>query len=184
MAKKLKPGELARSSQAAGDPLTNVTNELDILHPDREAVIAGRKIILREYGFVEGLKIRALARPFTDALYGLFDAQPPDFELILDIVADHAETVLQLAAIAADVEQSWVDDLNDEDGNMLLLLWWGANGGFFTRQLMRRKLVGLGQELAEAKQRASQLSGGQTFTQPLPPMGTTSGNSASTPSDS
>jgi hypothetical protein len=152
--------------------------DLDVLHPNREAIIAGRKIVLREYGFVEGLRLRPLTRPFTDDLYTVFGkGTPPDYEEILDIIGRHADTVLELAAVAADVEIEWVRKLSSADGDLLLLLWWGATSPFFIQNLLRR--VGIEQEAARLRNPA-----GATSTPPSLPITTTPSSSADTPSAS
>ena len=152
--------------------------DLDVLYPNREALIAGRKIVLREYGFVEGLRLRPLTRPFADDLYTVFGkGTPPGYEEVLDIIGRHADTVLELAAIAADVEVEWVRKLSSADGDLLLLLWWGANSPFFIQNLLRR--VGIEQEVARLQNLA-----GATSTPPSLPTTTTSNSSADTPSAS
>lgn len=164
MAKLIKPPKAKKAPGA----------DLDVLHPNREAHIAGRKIVLREYGFVEGLRLRPLIRPFTDDLYTVFrQGTSPGYEEILDIIGRHADTVLELAAVAADVEVEWVRKLSSADGDLLLLLWWGANSPFFIQNLLRR--VGIEQEAARLQNRA-----GATSTPPSLPTTTTPSSSADT----
>ncbi|MEO6933840.1 MAG: DUF6631 family protein [Collimonas sp.] len=152
--------------------------DLDVLHPNREAVIAGRKVTLREYGFVEGLRLRPLTKPFTDDLYAVFfNGIVPDYEQVLDIIGRHADTVMELAAKSADVEVEWVRTLSHADGDLLLLLWWGANSHFFIQNLLRRS--GIEQEVARLQRLA-----GATSTPHSLPTTTTQSSSATTPSAS
>lgn len=152
--------------------------DLDILHPNREAMIAGRKVVLREYGFVEGLRLRPLSKPFTDDLYALFfSGTAPDYEQILDVIGRHVDTVIELAARSADVEVEWVRALSHADGDLFLLLWWGANSHFFIQNLLRRS--GIEQEANRLKRLA-----GATSTPPSLPTTTTQSDSAITPSAS
>lgn len=164
MAKIIKPPKTKKATGA----------DLDVLHPNREATIAGRKVVLREYGFIEGLRLRPLIRPFTDDLYALYrNGPPPGYEEILDIIGRHADTVIELAAVAADVEVGWARKLSSADGDLLLLLWWGANSHFFIQNLLRR--LGIEQEVERLKHLA-----GATSTPLSSPTTTTSTSSADT----
>lgn len=130
-----KQAKAARGKRAA-----NPADELEVLHPERQISIAGRDITVREYGFVEGLTVRALAKPLTDALYAQARAggSAPLYTEIDDVLAQHPEMTVALLAKAADVEPEWIHRLNDEDGADLLLTWWLVNSGFFIRPLLRR----------------------------------------------
>ncbi|MFU4637262.1 hypothetical protein ACM71F_30855, partial [Pseudomonas aeruginosa] len=44
-------------------------DDLQILHPERTLEVQGRMVTMREYGFVEGLKLRATMQPFLDDLH-------------------------------------------------------------------------------------------------------------------
>lgn len=114
--------------------------ELEILHPNREVKIAGRQLTVREYGFVEGLQVRALAAPFLEGLYQAVGAgsRAPSFDEVQDVLAGHADAVVELIAKAANVEAGWIRTLGDEDGELLMLNWWLANAGFFIRRVLRR----------------------------------------------
>jgi len=150
-------------------------DEIDILHPERCATIAGRKIVVREYGFIEGMRLRPLMQPFLDDLFLAMQAgQPANYQQALDIIAAHIDTVVELAAVAADVELAWVQSLPDRDGQHLLMLWWGANYPFF----MQRNLSRLQIELREA---ALAQSDGEKSTPPSSPTTTVSTPSAATP---
>lgn len=161
--------------QPAEDP----QDDLEILHPERELRIQGALIQVREYGFVEGLKIRPIAQPFIDSLGALFKSGNLTTETVIDTVAEHLDAVLELVAIAADVDREWIEQLNDADGQALLMTWWGVNGPFFVRALQTRAIT----ELLEAQRKAGQASAGQTSTPTSSPTGTTSTASGATPSD-
>ena len=130
MARKLK----RRTTPAAID-------ELDVLHPERSMIIAGRAVTVREYGFIEGLRLRPVYKAFADELYAVFVDHAPEFEAVLDIVARHVDAITELCAVAADVEPDWVRSLSSDDGELLLMLWWGANAGFFIHRLGTRLAV-------------------------------------------
>lgn len=157
------------------DALTPGANDLEILHPERTATIAGRKITMREYGFVEGLKVRALTKPLIDALHKFVaDGSVPSAEEVQVILAEHADTVVVLMAKAADVDTEWVASLNQYEGDDLMAMWWGCNGPFFMRKAIDR----LKQEKLSQLVRA-----GQMPMQNSSPMATSQTESSTTLSD-
>lgn len=131
-------------------------DDLAILHPDREIVLAGRAVTVREYGFVEGLKLHAIAQPFFDALYASCarTGDTPSFVDVEQVLVEHSECVLELIAKACDVEVEWIHSLSDEDGYLLMQQWWLANAGFFIRRVVQR----LATEGAKARRRAGRVS--------------------------
>ena len=62
---------MARKKQAdivapASAPAEVGADDLEVLHPDRTATIAGRAVTMREYGFIEGLKLAPLYKGIVD----------------------------------------------------------------------------------------------------------------------
>lgn len=133
-----KSGKAAAPSGAAASP--GKPSELEVLHPERHVLIAGRSLVVREYGFVEGLKLRALIQPFLDGLYAVIAAGAgiPSFEQVQSVLAEHPDALVDMMAAAADVEPEWIRTLDDQDGEALLTNWWLANAGFFIRRVLRR----------------------------------------------
>lgn len=133
VAKQPAAGALRKSAAAAA-------KELEVLHPDRQVIIAGRSISVREYGFIEGAKLAPLIKPLTDALHELIaDADaPPGFDAIAYVIAGHIDEVVQLVAQAADVEPEWITSLSDQDGDFLMQVWWQTNAHFFIRRVLRK----------------------------------------------
>lgn len=141
MARKHEPTK--PSSKAAPKPAGD--DDLEVLHPERQCSIAGRDLLMREYGFVEGLKLRPLYAPLIETLKPvLAEGELPDLEQILDLLVDHAERLPQLMASACDQPLEWVVSLGHEQGHNLMLVWWGVNGPFFVRsaagQLLSKKV--------------------------------------------
>ncbi len=144
MAKKLDPEALDAAPVAEAD-------ELEILHPERQLKLAGRDITVHEYSFVEGLRLRALAKPFTDGLYNLLSGnQVPDFDAIQDLLGEHVDVVLDLVCESARLDRDFIDSLDPAEGELLLMAWWACCGPFFLRSATRRIQVQL-QEQATAK---------------------------------
>lgn len=173
MAKKVnKP-----RSKPAAPP--DAAAELEILHPERTASIAGRNLTMREYGFVEGLKLRPVMQPLLDDLFQVAteSAALPDLESIMGILAAHHEAVIELMAQAADVEPDWVVGLGQQDGYHLMMLWWAVNGAFFINTVVQRMQAVMAVKAQQA--RAGQMSGRSSSSR-----GTSQTASADTPGDS
>lgn len=115
--------------------------DLAILFPERTATIAGVAVVMREYSFMESMKLHALITPLVEGMVGLLlgDALPFD-DALRPIFGDHADDVVTLIATACDQPREWVAGLGDEDGTQLRLLWWEVNGDFFGRRV-RESLV-------------------------------------------
>lgn len=144
------------------------SDDLQVLHPNQTLVIEGRTLTIREYGFVEGLGLRALMQPFLDDLYAVTKAQQgvPPLEAIIGVLGRHAGVVAELISISAGVELEWVHKLPPRQGNALMYAWWTANGPFFVDAVMDRIR---GELAAEAARKAR---AGQTSTQPSLPEDT------------
>lgn len=132
-------------SKAKTKRATDGAEDLEILQPSRTIEIAGRKLTLREYGFMEGLEVQRDAAPILAALTAA--TEQPDavgFETIMDVLATHPAELTSLIARSADVEVEWLRDrskISDADGQNLLMTWWMVNGGFFVRRIVRRLAI-------------------------------------------
>jgi hypothetical protein len=143
-------------------------DDLVVLHPEQTVTINGQEITVREYGFIEGLKLRPLMKPLHDRLYEITQSgQRIELESILDVVADNPGELTQLIATSAGVNVSWINSLNDADGTLLMMTWWGVCGPFFVRKLSDRLMTAQLQRQAERNAIA-----GATFTPPSSPMAT------------
>ncbi|WKE65074.1 hypothetical protein PVT67_15635 [Gallaecimonas kandeliae] len=113
--------------------------DLETLFPDAEIAIAGRDITVREYSFVQGLRLRASIQPLLAGLAKL-TAKPENtpIDAILDLMAEHHDQVLDLIAASAGVERAWIEQLGDADGQALAFTWWRVCGPFFVRQLQSK----------------------------------------------
>ena len=60
---------MARKVVKPEKPAEPGADDLQVLHPERSPIIAGRQVTVREYGFIEGLGLRPLAQPFLDELH-------------------------------------------------------------------------------------------------------------------
>lgn len=117
--------------------------DLTVLHPDQTLMIAGRELTVREYRFIEGLRLQPLFEPFLNALYASLNDtdRVPELHQLVQIMGQHQEQIMELVAISAQVEPDWIEQLNDEDGMQLLYTWWAVNAGFFMRRIGSRLLL-------------------------------------------
>lgn len=146
-------------------------DDLDILHPERTLTLAGRELTVREYGFVEGLRLRPLMQPLLDDLHqAIATGKLPELEQVLVILATHYEASLDLVAVAADVERAWLDKLTQDEGYLLLTVWWSVNGPFFLRSVIQRIAAAAVTRAARAAQASA--PDGPTSMSPLSPLAT------------
>ncbi len=141
-------------------PAAEGADDLQKLHPNLEAPLNGRIVVVREYGFVEGLLVRQQLKPFLDGLYELIKAESiPPLEQIMELVVDHLDAVLQAVATSADIDIEELKSLeSQEEGDLLLMRWWTANGPFFYRRALSRILAERYRAAEAEKQRAGQTS--------------------------
>lgn len=113
------------------------TNDLAILHPERQQTIAGVAVTMREYGFIEGVQLAEPVRRVVDALGDVaFSGQLLTPHALRPAFAQHVDDVVTLMAAASDQPEAWVRDLNDVDGQALMLLWWVTNADFFVERVI------------------------------------------------
>lgn len=166
-----------RNPEATGDT-QRAADDLDVLHPERELTFPWGKIVVREYGGIEWMRLRSLARPIIDRLSALLaTGVEPDFEVALDILADNMDAVVQLLAHACDESIETIQELSPIEMDDLLLYWWGANCRFFIHRAASAVAVNLAREVIER-------SAGASSTPPSSPTVTDSTTSAATPADS
>lgn len=155
---------MAQRSEGTSSAPEVGAEDLSVLHPDRPVVIAGKAIVVREYGFIEGLRLRPTLQPFLNELHAIASSgRLPELEEITSMMGSHADAVSHAICVAAGVEYEWLEGLNQDDGQHLLMLWWTTNGPFYIRSVFQRIVA----ERAVASQHA-----GETSTQPLSPLDT------------
>ena len=155
MARRVPKEKAKPAPKGAGS--VNGPGDLAAMHPDRRLSVAGRALLIREYGHVEGMEIEVICKPFFDALYALVPAGggAPEFAGIAAAMKANFPAVRwliaraisspppfpgdddeQAYAEAVDQNQRWVHGLGDVDGATLRSAWWAVNVGFFTRRLL------------------------------------------------
>ncbi len=167
-----KPKKQAQQESAADD-------DLEILHPDREVRVNGETVTVREYRFVEGLRLRATAAPLVEALGELMQRNV-DLDQVYALLADHEELLLELMALSIDKPVEFVAGLDGPEGELLMDTWWVVNASFFTRAVQRRLLAARAHRLTAATR---DFVGG-TSTERSSPTDTPPDSSGNTPTDS
>lgn len=125
--------------EAPPPPAAAGADDLQVLHPDCSAKIAGRAVTVREYGFVEGMRLRPRMQPFLDDLHAVAaGGRLPHLEQITTLLGTHIDAVTEAVAVAADVDMDWLAGLTQDEGQHLLMLWWTANGPFYMRSVFSR----------------------------------------------
>lgn len=149
--------------------------DLEVLHPEQVVKIGERTVTVREYGFVEGMRLYPLYDPFLQELYDLMkQGEVPSAAVVQGVLASHMDEVIALVAKASDLEEDEVKKLPMRDGQKLMDAWWVANGPFFLRSVMNRVM----EERVREKVRA-----GRTSTNSSLSTDTTRTGSANTPGD-
>lgn len=121
--------------------------ELDVLYPERKLEVAGREVTVREYGFLQGLKLRKLYSPMVTALAECMQQPGAPVSQVAGILAENADAVVQLMAEATGLDTDVIEQLSGTEGNALMTAWWACNCDFFLRQATE-KLIN--DKLAEA----------------------------------
>lgn len=124
------------------------TDDLAVLNPDVTFTIAGRKVTVREYGFIEGLQLRQVVAPFVADLGKILADGECLVEDVLDALGKHVDLVQHAIARSistpdateeqVDEAAAWVAGLRDVDGDVVIKTWWGVCGFFFVRQVVSR----------------------------------------------
>ena len=137
-----------------------------VLHPERSREIAGRLVEMREYGYIEGLRVQAAAAAFLEELFALFPRSGPlpTDDAINALIARHVTAVhwmmaqamtpwdddLEAFGEAVKANTRWIGQLGYEQGEALKNLWWSAAADFFFRLLRSKAEAQLAQESPSA----------------------------------
>lgn len=172
MARRIEPA----APPAAGE--TPAAEQLAELHPELSLTIAGRPLVLREYGFYEGLEVAHKAQALIADMHQLCRDGALRFDRIRRLLGVHRQVVIPIAAQSAGVDPEWVAGLEGNDAETFLSAWFGVNAGFFVHEVV----VEMREERVLAAMTAQ--AGPSSSPGSAPPDSATSTASADTPSDS
>lgn len=117
-------------------------DDLAVLFPDRQATIAGVAVTMREYRWVEGMRLQMLLAPIVERLADLAEqGSLADAAAHESLFADASDVLPLLISTACDQPLEWVESLSDRDGRNLRLLWWAVNLPFFVPRVSDRLLA-------------------------------------------
>lgn len=127
---------MATKLPAAPTADASAADDLAILHPDRTLVIGGRTIVLREYGFFEGLDVADRAAGFIADLVAASDTGALRYAQVRRLFGRHRAVIPAIAAQAGDVEVTWLEALAPDDLELYLATWFAVNAAFFVREVL------------------------------------------------
>ena len=140
---------MATKLPAAPASETAAADDLAILHPDRTLVLGGRTVVLREYGFFEGLDVADRASAFIADLVAASSDGALRYAQVRRMFGRHRAVIPAIAAQAGDVEVAWLEALPPDELELYLATWFAVNAAFFVREVLA--------ELREAQLREAQL---------------------------
>lgn len=118
------------------DHAVPAAEELAVLHPDRELVLGGRRVTIREYGFFEGLEVADRASAFIADLVAATGEGALRYAQVRRLFGRHRTVIPAIAAQAGDVETNWLQALSPEDQELYLATWFATNAAFFVREVL------------------------------------------------
>ena len=118
------------------DDDVSAADDLAILHPDRTLVVGGRTVILREYGFFEGLEIADRAAGFIADLVAASSDGALRYAQVRRLFGRHRAVIPVIAAQAGDVEPTWLVSLSADEQELYLATWFAVNAAFFVREVL------------------------------------------------
>ena len=157
-----------KQNPAAEEP--SAAEKLASLKPDAPITLAGRKVIVREYSFFEGLEIAHRAAKFIAGMHVMCAGGDLRYAQIRRLFGVHKDVVIPIAAQSADVEPEWVLGLKHDEAEVFMSTWFAVNSSFFVHEVIV--------EMRENRQRAIPTSTGTPVSPSSPaPASATSTNS-------
>lgn len=125
-----------QQTSAAADP----AEDLQIIAGETRVTLSdGEAVTLREYGFMQGMQVDAIASGIVKDLQDLFLSDQQGLFRLQDlarIFGQAPDIMVTLLAMACDRAEDWVRQLSDQDGMLIQLAWWSVNKDFFIRRLV------------------------------------------------
>ena len=156
---------MATKLPAAPAPDTAAADDLAILHPDRTLVLGGRTIVLREYGFFEGLDVADRASAFIADLIAASDDGALRYAQVRRLFGRHRAVIPAIAAQAGDVDAAWLETLAPDELELYLATWFAVNAAFFVREVLAELRE---TQLREAQRLAAGASAGASVSSDSP----------------
>lgn len=124
------------------DPRPEAEQEAEILFPERRVTVGGETVTVREFTFLEEMRLAVLAEPLLERLRDLsFDGERRlDGSALEKAFVEHEAVFVELLAAAVDKPAEWVRGLPREGGAALMNTFWSVNHAFFTERMMALQL--------------------------------------------
>ena len=130
-------------------PEPTAAEDAALLFPDVDVTIrdpdsgASVTLTVREFRFMEGLRLTARVRPLIEAIGGATgEGGDVAVAAIADAITEHAVIWVDTIAQATGRDAEWIGRLAERDGQALSAAQWKANKDFFCRRIieeMRRR---------------------------------------------
>jgi len=104
--------------------------------------IRGETLELREFGWLEGLRLNHLIEPIVAEITEALGERGMDFGAFVSIMAGNHEALLELIDAQIGKGETWFSSLSDEEGLRLLMGFWNVNKDFFLRRVTMRAVAG------------------------------------------
>lgn len=115
------------------------SNDLATLMPNREIVLAGETITVREYSFKDALTIGNEIDQFVTLIVTEMNGTNKiTIEQADTIIMGNLELVYSLISTSIQKPISFIEALSYEDGLQLLDWWWVVNSRFFLNAVTRK----------------------------------------------
>lgn len=130
------------TTDPAPPPEPTAAEDLAVLFPDLEVAVrdpdtgASVTLTVREYRFLEGLKVGARTGALVEAIAATVQGGVVSEQRLAEVLGEHAETWLDCIVQATGQDAGWLARLSDADGQRLSTAMWQANQGFFIRRLV------------------------------------------------
>ena len=114
------------------------SNEAEILFSEQQLEIKGEKLTVREFSFIEGLRVNQMVRPFIKSMRHVFteEDKDSDFSSMSAVFSDHMDVLIDLMSISTGQPVEWFSTLSDTEGQTLLMAFWSVNKAFFINRLL------------------------------------------------
>lgn len=98
-------------------------NDLEILYPERSVLVGGRLIKVREYAFLEGMRLASIFSAQVQALKAALAGE--------SVGNDHSAAIIHLLTLATGEDVMAVGGCSDADYDALVRTWLAVNGHLF-----------------------------------------------------
>lgn len=160
--------------------MTDTHDDADVLFPEHELTIRGEAITVREFTFIEGVRVRRRLEPLLDVFEAGAESDETSLDVLGELFDEHEDLMVDLVAQACDRDADWVRTLSDADGQALNWAFWAVNKGFFLRRVAMRSAA----RQARADREAEALDGAKSSAASSPTGTTGTDSDDATPSDS